>query len=222
MKIPRGRMTDWIAGITTLAFLVVFLSGYTDSAAVLAGFIPMRIGEPLAFAQMVASTMAVPVWLTPVTATLVHAGWLHIAFNVLMLMFCGRHVEHVLGPKLMLGLYGVGAYAAAGAEWLWEPHSGNPMIGASGSISTLIGVYALLYSQQKVRAFGPVSANIMRVLWLAAGWIAIQLMIGLAMQGAEGDLGHIAIAAHIGGFIAGLILTRPALKMRFRKRSVGV
>ncbi|HEX7782106.1 MAG TPA: rhomboid family intramembrane serine protease [Sphingobium sp.] len=218
MRIPRGRTTDWVAGVTTLAFLIVFLSGHTDNAALLAGFIPLRLSDPLAFAQLGGPADAVPVWLTPLSATFVHAGWMHIGFNLLMLMFCGRHVEHVLGPRLLLVLYVVGAYAAAGAEWLAGPQADSPMIGASGAISALLGTYALLYSQQKVRAFGPISANVIRILWLAGGWTAIQLMIGLGMRGVEGELGHVAIWAHIGGFIAGLILTRPALKMRFRKR----
>jgi membrane associated rhomboid family serine protease len=222
MKIPRGKATDWVAAVTTVAFLIAFLSGYTDSAALLAGFIPLRVGDPLAFAQLAGPVDMLPVWLTPLSAMLVHSGWMHIAFNMLMLMFCGRHVEHVMGAKLMLALYAVGAYAAAGAEWVWEPQAFNPMIGASGGISALLGTYALLYSQQNVRAFGPVSANVIRILWLAAGWIAIQLLIGLAMRGAAGDLGHIAVAAHIGGFIAGLVLTKPALRLRFRKRPVSV
>ncbi|WP_070151314.1 rhomboid family intramembrane serine protease [Sphingobium phenoxybenzoativorans] len=222
MKIPRGRATDWVAGITTLAFLIIFLTGYTDSAALMAGFIPLRATDPAAFAQIAESAGMLPVWLTPLSAMFVHAGWMHIAFNMLMLMFCGRHVEHVMGAKLLLGLYAIGAYAAAAAQWLWEPQAYNPMIGASGGISALLGTYALLYSQQNVRAFGPVSANVMRILWLAAGWAAIQLMIGVAMRGAAGDLGHIAVAAHIGGFMAGLVLTKPALRLRFRKRPASV
>ena len=215
-------MTDWVAGITVLAFLIVFLTGHTDEVAVLAGFIPLRMSDTLAYVQLGGPANAVPAWLTPLSATLVHAGWMHMGFNLLMLMFCGRHVEHVLGPKLLLLLYGVGAYAAAATQWLVDPQSGSPMIGASGAISALVGTYALLYSQHKVRAFGPISANVIRILWLAAGWITIQLMIGLGMQGVEGDLGHVAIWAHIGGFIAGLILTRPALMMRFRKPPASV
>jgi membrane associated rhomboid family serine protease len=148
----------------------------------------------------------------------VHAGWLHIGFNLLMLLFCGRQVEHVLGRTGTLILYVAGAYAACFAQWAITPESVNPMVGASGAISAIIATYALLYSQQQVRRIGPLSANFVRVLWLAAAWIAIQLMIGVATAGGLGDLGQIAIAAHIGGFLAGLALTRPLLRWRFRKR----
>ena len=96
------------------------------------------------------------------------------------------------------------------------------MVGASGAISAVVATYALLYSQQQVRRIGPFSANIVRLAWLAGGWIALQLMIGFATAGGMGDLGQIAVAAHIGGFLAGLALTRPLLRWRFRKRPSAV
>lgn len=197
---------------TLFVFLLLLGSGQIDNAAVLAGVLPARFGDP----QLLAGMAAVPVWLTPLTCTLIHGGWLHIGFNMLMLLFCGRQVEHVLGRWLLLLLYVVGAYAAALAQWAFDPGSTNPMVGASGAISAIIGTYALLYSQQKVRAIGPLSANVVRILWLAAGWIAIQLMVGLVTSGGHSDLGVIAFAAHIGGFVAGLLITRSLLRWRFR------
>lgn len=207
-------MTNGIAAISFAVFLILYLTGYIDNAAVLGGFIPARVGDP----DLLAGLAAVPWWLTPLTCTLIHAGWLHVGFNMLMLVFCGRHVEHVLGKGPTLLLYGVGAYAACGAQWLIDPGSTGPMVGASGAISAVVATYALLYSQQQVRRIGPFSANIVRLAWLAGGWIALQLMIGFATAGGMGDLGQIAVAAHIGGFLAGLALTRPLLRWRFRKR----
>lgn len=207
-------MTNGIAAISFAVFLILYLTGHIDNAAVLGGFIPARVGDP----DLLAGLAAVPWWLTPLTCTLIHAGWLHIGFNLLMLVFCGRHVEHVLGKGPTLLLYGVGAYAACGAQWLIDPGSTGPMVGASGAISAVVATYALLYSQQQVRRIGPFSANIVRLAWLAGGWIALQLMIGFATAGGMGDLGQIAVAAHIGGFLAGLALTRPLLRWRFRKR----
>jgi membrane associated rhomboid family serine protease len=116
----------------------------------------------------------------------------------------------------LLVLYAAGAYAAAAAQWAVDPSNGIPMVGASGAISALMGTYALLYSRQDVRAWGPFSANVLRVLWLAAGWIALQALLGFATRIGEGGLGQIAIAAHVGGFVAGLLLTRPLLRWRFR------
>lgn len=207
-------MTNGIAAISFAVFLILYLTGHIDNAAVLGGFIPARVGDP----DLLAGLAAVPWWLTPLTCTLIHAGWLHVGFNMLMLVFCGRHVEHVLGKGPTLLLYGVGAYAACGAQWLIDPGSTGPMVGASGAISAVVATYALLYSQQQVRKIGPFSANVVRLAWLAGGWIALQLMIGFATAGGMGDLGQIAVAAHIGGFLAGLALTRPLLRWRFRKR----
>ena len=207
-------MTNGIAAISFAVFLILYLTGHIDNAAVLGGFIPARVGDP----DLLAGLAAVPWWLTPLTCTLIHAGWLHVGFNMLMLVFCGRHVEHVLGKGPTLLLYGVGAYAACGAQWLIDPGSTGPMVGASGAISAVVATYALLYSQQQVRRIGPFSANIVRLAWLAGGWIALRLMIGFATAGGMGDLGQIAVAAHIGGFLAGLALTRPLLRWRFRKR----
>ena len=206
-------MTNGIAAITFVAFLLLALTGQIDNAAILGGFIPARIGDP----GLLEGMSAVPVWLTPLSCTLIHAGGIHLGFNLLMLVFCGRQVEQVLHKGALLILYVAGAYGATLLQWIVEPASANPMIGASGAISAIIATYALLYSQQAVRRIGPFSANFLRVLWLAAGWIALQLMIGIATAKGFGDLGQIAIAAHIGGFLAGLVLTRPLLRWRFRK-----
>lgn len=206
-------MTNGIAAITFVAFLLLDLTGRTDDAAIIGGFIPARIADPALLDGMA----AVPAWLTPLSCTLIHAGWLHIGFNLLMLVFCGRQVEQVLGKGGTLCLYLTGAYGACAAQWAIDPGSTNPMVGASGVISAIMATYALLYSQQTVRSIGPISANIVRLLWLAAAWIGLQLMIGIATAGGMGQLGQIAIAAHIGGFLVGLVLTRPLLRWRFRK-----
>lgn len=218
MTLPNGRMTNIVAIVTVLIFFLIDVTGHVDEAAFIAGFIPARVGGAVLPAD--APFTWLPLIVTPITATLVHGGWMHIGFNLLMLMFCGRHVEAVLGRWPMLVLYGIGAYAAAAAQWAADPHGTAPMVGASGAISALMGTYALLYSRQNVRAFGPVPASIVRVLWLAAGWIALQALLGLAMRGPEGS--QIAVAAHVGGFVAGLLLTRPLLRWRFRATGMRV
>jgi membrane associated rhomboid family serine protease len=157
----------------------------------------------------------IPVWLTPLSAAFLHAGLLHLSLNMLMLLFCGRFVEKVLGGKLLLLLFLVGAYAAAATEFAFQPDSDSPMIGASGAISAIIGTYALLYSRQQVKAIGPFSANAVRILWLAAAWTIIQIMVGIVSLG---GIGRIAIGAHIGGFVAGLLLTKPLVYARFGRR----
>ena len=106
-----------------------------------------------------------------------------------------------------------GALGGALGQYLAGPMEMTPMIGASGSISSLIAVYALIFSQSQTKAIGPIPGYVVRAVWLAAAWIGLQLMIGLA---GGGGLGAVAIWAHVGGFVAGLVIARPLLRWRFR------
>jgi membrane associated rhomboid family serine protease len=204
MKLPPARATVALLVVTVAAFVVASASGREDWAVLYVGFVPARIGGVLL-------PGAVPLWLTPLSASLVHAGLIHLGFNMLMLGYCGRYVELALRPAGLVALYLGGAYAAAAAHYLSEPMSPVPMVGASGAVSALVGAYALLYGQQKA---GPGRmGRLLNILWLAAAWTGVQLLVGLASAG-EGR--SIAIAAHIGGFIAGLLLARPLLVLRWR------
>jgi len=156
---------------------------------------------------------ALPWPLTPLSATLLHAGLLHITFNLLMFVYIGRFVESVVGGKAVAVLYVVGAYAAALLHWAIEPLQTVPMIGASGAISAIFGAYAIFYGRDRTKGWGPLSGYAVRVLWLASAWIFVQSLIGIAAFGG----GQVAIFAHIGGFVAGLALARPLLLWRYRK-----
>ncbi|WP_245968659.1 rhomboid family intramembrane serine protease [Hephaestia caeni] len=180
-------------------------------AAVVGGFIPL-----LASGVEItpgAGLNPFPAWITPLTATLIHGGYAHLLLNMVMFVYCGRMVERGLGTRGLIILYVVGAYVSAGGQWLQAPQSPVPMVGASGAISAIIAAYALLFSEQKVRDIGPVPGTLVRVAWLAAAWIGVQLLIGLAGLGGGPQ---IAIAAHIAGFLVGLALTRPLLLWRYR------
>lgn len=208
-----------IAVVTAAVFLLARLSGYEAELAYAAGFIPARVAQPELLAHAGLSVPTVPVWLTPLSSAFLHGGWLHLGFNMLMLVFCGRQVEQVVGGGLMIPLYICGAYAAALGQWALGPQTAVPMIGASGAISAVIGAYALLFGNREVKAWGPFPASVVRMLWLGAGWTVLQFIIGIASSAGTLGLGtgnaEVAIGAHIGGFIAGLLLTRPLLKMRF-------
>jgi len=217
---PRARTTDAVALVTFVAFFIAYVTRHNDEIATLAGFIPLRLEALLQTGHDVSTALPwLPVWITPLTATLVHSSWIHIGLNLMILIFCGRQIEHLLGPVRYLILYVVGAYAAAIAQWLSEPMSGAPMVGASGAISAVIGTYALIYSRREVSAIGPFSAQFLRILWLAAGWTVIQVMIGFSGMGFGGPAGSIAIWAHVGGFIAGLLMARPLLASRFKRQA---
>ena len=156
---------------------------------------------------------ALPAWLTPLSATLIHGSVVHLALNLVMLLYCGRLVERAIGVGGIVILYLVGAYAAAMGQWALEPLAPVPMIGASGAISAIIAAYALLYGEPRARAVGPITASLVHALWLGATWIGIQLLVSLATIGGGAS---IAIGAHIGGFVAGLLLTKPILRWRYR------
>ena len=201
------RMTMTLGIVTAVAFFLVAAMGTNPQASMVGGFVPLRIDGLLIQG-------ALPVWLTPLSATLIHANALHLGFNLLMLFYCGREDEVAIGPLGVAIIYGIGAYAAALAQYCAGPHSPIPMIGASGAISALVGAYSILYGQRSPSRFSPEVARAVHILWLAASWVVIQLLLGLA-SATEGVA--IAAAAHIGGFIAGLLLARPLLRWRYRR-----
>lgn len=201
-------MTAALAAVTVIASLLILVTGALPSLAVEAGFIPARASGGMAIDHV----FTLPVWLTPLSATLVHGGIGHLAFNIVILIFCGKQVERTLGAASMMVLYVVGAYAGALGQWVLGPDSTAPMIGASGAISAIVAAYALLFGRRTAGAIGPFSADVVHVAWLAAAWIGIQLLMGVAgFAGAT-----VAIGAHIGGFLAGLALSRPLLLWRYR------
>ena len=199
--------TGGIAVVTVFVSLLVLLANAIPAAAQAMGFIPGRLSHAIEVGR------AVPVVATPLSATLVHGGLFHLASNMLMLMWCGLAVERVLGRQAVFVLYGVGAYIAAGAQFLSGPHSLAPMVGASGAISALIGAFALSYGRQKSVVKSRVLNRWINVVWLLVAWVVIQLGLGFLM-GTQGML--LATPAHIGGFLAGLALQRPLLMWRYR------
>jgi membrane associated rhomboid family serine protease len=203
----KRTATVVIAAVTALLWMIVAVIGATDNAAILMGFVPARISGEIDLSP------AVPALLTPLSATLVHSGLLHLAFNLLMLVWCGSAVERVLGRNALLLLYVVGAYIAAAAQFAVDPSSMTPMIGASGAISAVIGAFALSFGQSKRIVRSPGLNRLLNALWLLATWVVLQLMIGW-VAGVQGAL--LATPAHIGGFLAGLILQRPLLLWRYR------
>lgn len=202
-----ARLTLGIAIVTAFAWLLTTTLRADDFIAVWGGFIPARItyGDEGGMA---------PVWLTPLTATLIHGGFVHLVFNTIILLFCGRAVEPILGTQSVAILYILGAYAAAAAQYAVNPAEITPMIGASGAISALLGAYALLFGRNKVKVANPVMAQWLHALWLGAAWVGLQLLTSITFGGAGQ---RIAIAAHIGGFALGLVLAKPLLLYRYRK-----
>ena len=182
------------------------------------GFFPIRFSNAAVAFPDVGSL--VPTYLTPLSAAFLHGGITHVLMNMLTLLLIGKMVERVLGGGLYLSLYFFSAYAASATEWLasfmaW-PLSIDmmaPAIGASGAISGVIGAYALLFPNNKPKAWGPIPAAYARPFHLTLAWVGLNLALGFVGPG----IGvAIAIWSHIGGFIAGLLLARPMLLWRYR------
>jgi membrane associated rhomboid family serine protease len=206
-RFPRTT-TNIIAAVTAAAWVIAILLGQSEKAAYALGFIPARFGGfPLPWP-------AVPVWLTPLSATLVHSNLVHVGFNLLILVWCGTLVERVLGATGLIVLYVLGAYAAAAAQWGMNPHGTVPVIGASGAISAVMGAYALSFGRAKAFTNNLRINRWINVAWLFVAWVVLQLMMGW-IGDQQGYL--LATPAHVGGFAAGLLLQRPLLLWRYRK-----
>lgn len=202
----RQRATIVLMAVTGLVSLGIIVSGNLNNAATAFGFIPARVSG-------FSVTPSVLWWLTPLTATLVHAGLLHLVMNFILFAYCGRQVETVLGAGPLVVLYLIGAYAAAAGQYALDPMSTMPMVGASGAISALVGAYAVSFGQPK-RIVASFKLNRwLNVAWLMAAWVVLQWMIGYLM-GQQGVL--VATGAHVGGFISGVLLQKPLLLWRYR------
>ncbi|HEX6783577.1 MAG TPA: rhomboid family intramembrane serine protease [Sphingomicrobium sp.] len=206
-RFPRTA-TNIISAVTLLAWLFAFVTGQSDWAAYALGFVPLRVTVPTV------SLNALPVFLTPLSATLVHSGPVHLGFNLLMLVWCGSQVERIIGPIGLIILYVIGAYAAAALQWWVHPHASVPMIGASGAISAIVGAFALSYGRARAFTNNLKLNRWINVAWLLVAWVVLQVMMGW-LGNQQGYL--LATPAHVGGFAAGLLLQRPLLLWRYRK-----
>jgi membrane associated rhomboid family serine protease len=199
--------TNAIAALTALAWIAASLVSSPEQAALTLGFIPAHLSGA------VPPWPSVPAILSPLTATLVHSGLVHLGFNLLIFIWCGTAVERVLGRSGLIVLYLVGAYASALAQWATDPVGVVPMVGASGAISALIGAYALIFGRAKRISSSATVNRWVNALWLLVAWIVLQYMTQW-LAGQQGFL--LATPAHVGGFAAGLLLQRPLLLWRYR------
>ena len=149
----------------------------------------------------------IPRYATPFTAMFLHAGWLHLLGNMLFLWIYGNNVEHAMGHIRYLVFYLSCGIAAVFAQAIADPHSAYPIIGASGAISGVLGAYLVLFPRAKVLTLVllPFFVTTLRVpaMALLLVWFAAQLLSDAAVAG--GDAG-VAFRAHIGGFVAGVLL----------------
>lgn len=146
-----------------------------------------------------------PIHLTLLSAMFMHGGWAHLGGNLLYLWIFGDNVEHRFGHARFLIFYLASGIAASFAQIAMDPHSIIPNLGASGAISGVLGAYLVLFPRNTVMAvffFRIVAIPAVLVLGL---WGATQFFAGMGSFGTTGATGGVAYAAHIGGFIAGVV-----------------
>ena len=143
-----------------------------------------------------------------------HGGWMHLLGNMLFLWIYGDNVEDALGHARYLAFYLLCGVAAIFAQALSDPGSAYPIIGASGAISGVLGAYLLLFPRSKVLTLVllPFFFTTLRLpaMLLLLLWFAVQLISDFAVAGGGAS---VAFRAHIGGFVAGMLLV-PLLKRR--------
>ena len=154
----------------------------------------------------------VPVYFTLLTSMFMHGSWAHLGGNMLYLWIFGDNIENRLGHKrylffyLLCGL--IASLSHVFSTVMSTQHSLVPSLGASGAISGVMGAYLMMFSKRRVKVLA--FQGVIEVQsWVALGvWIVFQVVMGLGLLGGDSGGGGVAYAAHIGGFLAGLLLVK--------------
>lgn len=213
-------VTWTIIGVCVLVFLWQISLGDDEGqiAVFEFGMIPARLfGE----AELGPEFAYVPPWATVFTSMFMHGGFMHLALNMLFLWIFGDNVEDRLGRGLFLVFYLVGGVAAALTQWAIDPASEVPLVGASGAIAAVLGAYLVLFPHARVLSLVLVGFFYQLVavpaVIVLGFWFLLQLLNGVVSLGMPVAGGGVAFFAHIGGFVAGVVL---ALPFRGRRRPV--
>jgi membrane associated rhomboid family serine protease len=213
----RPVVTVALIAVVTLVFLWQLSLGPrgAEAAAYSLGLIPSVL---FGINTLPAELIAVPPVLTILTSMFLHGGWLHLIGNMLYLWIFGDNVEDAMGHGRFLLFYLACGVAAALAQALPDPQWTLPMIGASGAISGVLGAYLLLYPRAHVLVLVPIGF-FLQTLRLPAGvvlllWFGLQFLSNLFAPAGGGE---VAFRAHLGGFVAGLVLVglfkRPGFRL---------
>ena len=160
-----------------------------------------------------------PIWLTLLSSMFMHGGWTHIGGNMLFLFIFGDNVERAVGHLRYLGFYLVCGVVASLAQVYSGPDSILPSLGASGAIAGVLAGYLVLFPRNRVRVLLGYFITTVPAILMIGLWAVIQFVNGFGATGVNAQSGGVAYMAHIGGFIAGLLLA--FLLRPFADRSVG-
>jgi membrane associated rhomboid family serine protease len=158
-----------------------------------------------------APLIPLPFWSTLVTSMFLHGGWMHLGGNMLYLWIFGDNLEHRMGHVRFFVYYLLCGLAAGVAHIAFNSSSSVPTVGASGAISGILGGYLLLFPKNRVRVLTRGGVMAVPAAYVLGFWIFIQFInsIGsMATTSETGGGGGVAYLAHVGGFVAGLVLAR--------------
>tara|TARA_B100000579_G_C22543434_1_gene716374 strand:- start:86 stop:772 length:687 start_codon:yes stop_codon:yes gene_type:complete len=193
-------VTYFLIGLCVLVFLIQLGSETyrTGQLFYSYGLIPSVL---MGHNQLPEDIYVVPAYLTILTSMFMHGGFMHIIGNMLYMWIFADNIEDDLGPKKFVVFYILSGIGAAMTQVLIDTHSQIPMVGASGAIGGVLGAYLINHPKARVLVlipFGFFSQIIkIRALYVLGFWFILQFI----SQG-----GGVAYAAHIGGFLSGMIL----------------
>ena len=210
------RITPYVTYVLLTACVLVFfwqisLGDAAQQAVYSFGVIPSVL---FATKNLPAELEILPAWLTIFTSMFLHGGWMHLIGNMLYLWVFGNNVEDAMGHRRFIVFYLACGLLAALTQAVLNPDSEIPMIGASGAISGVLGAYLLLHPHARILVVIPIVIVIytpwIAAYWVLGFWFVLQLFNSLT---SASDTGGIAYGAHLGGFVAGMLLI-PFFKYR--------
>ena len=145
------------------------------------------------------------------TSMFLHGGWAHVLGNMWFLYIFGDNVEDYLGHFKYLVFYLMSGLIAMGTQVAIYPHSNVPTIGASGAIAGVLGAYLVLYPRARVLTWFFVFILYIPAWFVLGEWFVMQFLYGTASLSAAQagrDLGGVAFWAHVGGFVAGMLMIK--------------
>lgn len=155
-------------------------------------------------------------WATPLISIFLHGSWGHLLGNMLFLWVFGDNIEDSVGHGRYLMFYLICGLAAVAAHVLSAPSSPIPTVGASGAISGVMGAYLLLHPNVRIRMLFFIFVARVRAWIVLVYWFVLQVAEGMSQLNPIGPdvSGGVAVWAHVGGFVTGLLLIRLFLDRR--------
>jgi membrane associated rhomboid family serine protease len=143
------------------------------------------------------------------TSMFVHGGWMHVIGNMWFLFIFGDNIEDYLGHFKYLVFYLLSGLIAMATQVAMYPHSNVPAVGASGAIAGVLGAYFIVYPRARVLTWFFVFVLYLPA-WIVLGeWFALQFLASASTLSAAGrDVGGVAVWAHVGGFVAGMLMVK--------------